>query len=143
MRLRLIPAALLVLVSGCARAATPPPPADNTAQICAQWVASVKPFISTGNDAAPEAKAYQKAIADAYVGKELPRAKSMAIQRAYWSAQEKAPRALATQASSPALSAALAAYADELAGRVTDVVPEFAGSPSPVLQQLTKICEPG
>jgi len=141
-RLRLIPAALLVLVSGCARAA-PPPPADNTAQICAQWVASTKRFISRGADAAPEAEAYQKAIADAYAGKGLPRAKAMAIQRAYWSAQEKAPRALAPEASNPALRAALTAYADELAGRVTDVVPEFAGSPSPVLQQLTKICSPG
>jgi hypothetical protein len=141
-RLRLIPAALLVLVSGCAQAARQPP-ADNTAQICAQWIASTKPFISRGDDAAPEAKAYNKAIADAYAGKDLPRAKSIAIQHAYWSAQEKAPRALAAQANSPALSAALGAYANELAGRSTDVVPEFSGPSAPALEALTKICAPG
>jgi len=68
--------------------------------------------------------------------------KAQAIQRAYWSAQEKAPRALAAEATSARLRAALTAYADELAGRGTDVVPEFVGSDSPVLQALTAICDP-
>jgi hypothetical protein len=131
--------AVLLLLSGCSGPA-PAAPADNTADICAQWVASATPFLSRGEDAAPEAKAYQKAMADAYAGKEIPQGRALKIQRAYWGAQEKAPRALATRATSPRLRAALAAYADELAGRSTDVVPEFAGSASPVLQELTAIC---
>ena len=130
----------LLLLAGCAAAT--PAPADNTAAICAQWVASTKPFLSRGADAAPEAKAYNQAMADAYAGREMPPAESIAIQRAYWGAQEKAPRALAARATSPRLRSALSAYADELAGRGTDVVPEFSGSASPVLQALTAICAP-
>jgi hypothetical protein len=133
----------VVLLSGCAASRSPAgPPADNTADICAQWTASTKPFLSRGADAAPEAKAYQKAMVDAYAGKEMPSEKAQAIQRAYWSAQEKAPRALAAEATSARLRAALIAYADELAGRGTDVVPEFVGSTSPVLQALITICAP-
>jgi hypothetical protein len=73
----------------------------------------------------------------------MPTEKALAIQRAYWSAQEKAPRALAATATSPQLRAALTAYADELAGRGTDVVPEFVGSASPALEALTAICPAG
>ena len=140
------PAAVLaavVLLSGCAASGSPAaPPADNTVDVCAQWTVSTKPFVSRGADAAPEAKAYQKAMAEAYAGKEMPSEKAQAIQRAYWSAQEKAPRALAAEATSARLRAALTAYADELAGRGTDVVPEFVGSASPVLLALNAICDP-
>ena len=135
--------AALLLLSGCSGTSPAAQPVDNTADICAQWVASTKPFLSRGADAAPEAKAYQEAMADAYAGKEMPTEKALAIQRAYWSAQEKAPRALAATATSPQLRAALTAYADELAGRGTDVVPEFVGSASPALEALTGICPGG
>ena len=131
----------VLVVSGCAVGAQGPP-ADNSADVCARWVASTKPFTSRGADAAPEARAYQKAMADAYAGKEMPSAKAIKIQRAYWSAQEKAPRALAATATSPQLRTALTEYADELAGRGTDIVPEFVGTDSPVLEQLTTMCKP-
>lgn len=133
--------AALLLLSGCSVPA-PAAPADNTADLCARWVAAAEPFLSRGEDAAPEARAYRNAMADAYAGKEMPQQQALTIQRAYWGAQEKAPRALAAQATSPHLREALTDYADELAGRSTDLVPEFTGSDSPVLLSLTAICGP-
>ena len=135
--------AVVLLASGCSGPATVAEPVDNTVEVCAQWTASTKPFISRGADAAPETKAYQQAMADAYAGKQLPTEKALAIQRAYWSAQEKAPRALAGTATNPKLRAALSAYADELAGRASDVIPEFVGSTSSALEALIAICTPG
>jgi hypothetical protein len=143
-RLRLsitVLAVAVALIAGCGRA--PAAPVDNTADICGRWLDSVAPFISRGADAAPEAKAYQAAMSDAYAGKERPQSEMIAIQKAYWNGQEKAPRELARQATNPRLRAALGDYADELAGRATDVIPEFTGSASPVLQALTAICPAG
>jgi hypothetical protein len=135
--------AALLLLSGCSGPApAPAAPADNTADLCARWVASTKPFLSRGEDAAPETTAYRNAMSDAYAGKEMPQKQALAIQRAYWGAQEKTPRALAAEATSPHLREAFTNYADELAGRSTDVVPEFTGSDSPVLLSLTAICGP-
>jgi hypothetical protein len=140
----------LLLVAGCSSigntATRSTAPADNTAAICAQWTASIKPFTSTGADEAPEAKAYQKAMADAYDGKGMPEEQEIDIQHAYWSAQEKEPRKLAAQATEAELRDALTAYADELDGRSEDVLPEFVGMTSPARQQLDTLCktpEPG
>jgi hypothetical protein len=133
--------AALALVSGCSSA--PAVPVDNTADICARWITAAMPYLSRGAGSAPEAKAYQQAMSDAYAGKEIPQAKMIAIQRAYWGAQEKAPRELAAKATNPNLRDALTNYADELNGRGTDVIPEFVGSTSPVLQALEKICPAG
>jgi hypothetical protein len=143
--------ASLLLTAGCSfgsggAAARSTASADNTAAVCAQFVASVKPFISTGADEAPEAKAYAKVMADAYQGKEVPEGQEIDIQHAYWSALEKAPRALAAKATNAALRDALSAYADELDGRSEDVLPEFVGMESPAHQELDKLCdtpEPG
>jgi hypothetical protein len=133
---------VLALLAGCSGPAAPAAPADNSADICARWVAAAKPFLARGDDAAPEAKAYQQVLSDAYAGIEKPQKQVLAVQKAYWLAQETAPRALAAEATSPHLSEALTNYADELAGRSTDMVPDFAGSASPVLQSLTAICGP-
>ena len=132
----------VLLLSGCSSQVPAAQPVDNTAELCAQWRESTLPFLSRGSDAAPEAKAYQEAMADAYAGKTMPTAKATAIQRAYWSAQEKAPRALAAEATSARLREAFIAYADELAGRGTDVIPEFEGSQSATLEALIAICAP-
>jgi hypothetical protein len=144
-RLRLsfvILTATVLLLPGCGarRAPVAATPADNTADVCARWVASTKQFTSHGADAAPAAKAYQKAIADEYAGRGLPQKQALEIQRDYWSAQESTPRALAAEATSPRLRAALSAYADELTGRAADVVPEFAGSTSAALTTLNWLC---
>jgi hypothetical protein len=144
----LVPIAGLLLTAGCSSmsgsaTAQPTTPADNTAGICAQWTAAVKPFVSTGADEAPEAKAYQKVMADAYEGKEVPEGQQIQVQHAFWSAQEKAPRALAAEATSADLRDALTAYADELDGRSEDVLPEFVGMTSPARQELDTLCKTG
>jgi hypothetical protein len=139
----------LLLVTGCSTlsglaagtTSQPAAPADNSATICAQWTASTKPFLSTGADEAPEAKAYQKAMAAAYEGKSVPEQQEIRIQHAYWSAQEKAPRELAAQATDAGLRGALTAYADELDGRSEDVLPEFVGMTSPARQELDALCK--
>ena len=136
----------LLLTAGCSSlsggtASGPAAPADNTASICAQWTAADKPFVSTGADEAPEAKAYQKVMADAYQGKEVPEGQEIQVQHAYWSAQEKAPRALAAEATSAELRDSLSAYADELDGRSEDVLPEFVGMTSPARQELDTLCK--
>jgi hypothetical protein len=137
-------AAGLLLLAGCGMRPGRPvaAPTDNTADICARWLASTKPFLSPGADAAPEATAYRTAIADQYAGAGLPQSRILAIQRAYFTAQEAAPRALATEATSPRLRDALTAYADELKGRAADLVPEFAGTPSAAFTTLTAACAP-
>jgi hypothetical protein len=144
--LSLAVSAALLLAAGCssqpvAGAAAPATPSDNTAGICAQWTASLKPFTSTGAGEAPVAKAYQKAMADAYEGKNLPEQQEIDIQQAYWSAQEKAPRELAAKAASAELRDDLLAYADELDGRSEDVLPEFVGMTSPARQDLDTLCK--
>jgi hypothetical protein len=136
----------LLLTAGCSSltggaTAGPATPADNTASICARWTTAEQPFISTGSDEAPEAKAYQKVMADAYQGKEVPEGRQIQVQQAYWSAQEKAPRALAAEATSADLRDALSAYADELDGRSEDVLPEFVGMTSPARQTLDTLCK--
>lgn len=139
--------AALLLTAGCSSlsspgaASTPATPADNTASICAQWTASLKPFTSTGAEEAPVTKAYQKAMADAYEGKDLPEQQEIDAQQAYWSAQEKAPRELAPKATSAELRDDLLAYADELDGRSEDVLPEFVGMASPARQDLDTLCK--
>ncbi|MEU7906909.1 hypothetical protein [Actinoplanes sp. NPDC049118] len=110
-------------VSGCGAATDEPRKnADNTVALCTRWKDSTRAFVGSEN-LAPEAQAYNKAIQDQYVGKQHPKAELIEIQRAYWSAQETVPRALATEATDPKLSDAFSAYADELRSRAAGQVP--------------------
>jgi hypothetical protein len=138
----IVPAAALA-VSGCGAVTNEPQkPADNTVALCRRWKDSTLTFMGSKN-LASEAQAYNEAIQDQYVGKQRPKAELIEIQRAYWSAQEAMPRALAAEATDPKLSDAFSAYADELRSRAAGQVPatgDAMGSPSQTT--LTSLCWP-
>jgi hypothetical protein len=136
--------AAALTVSGCGAATDErPKPADNTAALCARWKDSTQAFVGSKEQLAPEAQAYNQAIEDQYVGKQRPKAELIEIQRAYWSAAEVVPRALAAEATDPKLRDALSAYADELRDRAAGKLPETGDAMgSPGLMTLRSLCSP-
>jgi hypothetical protein len=101
-------------VGGCSKDPGPAPKPDNTAEVCAEYVASTHP--ESANQS-PETKAYNKLIADSYVGKADPTsATSAPIVTAYYAAMSRDTRALAERATRKATRDAFNGLADAMKG---------------------------
>ena len=104
-------------LSGCSGGEPASPPgeapsaaaAGDTKTVCTEWMAAEQPFLL---NTAPEAKAYNKVMADSYQGRQTARAGE--VQRAYWSAWADAIRPLVGRAGTPELQAALTAHVEDL-----------------------------
>jgi hypothetical protein len=137
--------AALLTVSGCggagpagpnkavsaAASAAASPPAGDTVSVCARWKEAQLPYLT---NTAPEAKAYAKAIADSYQGKET--AGVLEIQLAFWSAWADAVRPLAAEAAAPELQAALSTQVEELDRRAAGGSIDSAQMPFAPVQEL-------
>jgi hypothetical protein len=134
MRAGAVVAAAMLAVSGCGGdtpEAAPVATADNTA-VCAQWKESQLPYLL---HTAPEAKAWARAVADSYQGKEP--ANAVEIQRAYFSAWAEATRPLVARAGTPELKSALTEQVAELDKRAAAGTADFAQQP---LTQALEVC---
>jgi hypothetical protein len=146
----LVLAAIVAVSGGCTSDGSPAPgptaagptaappaaaAADNTAEICAGYLAAVRPYL-TGE--APEAVAYGKLTADEYVGKKVSASKKAAVTKAFWTAQEVAVRPFADRAEDPALRTALTRYADELIEKAAGN--RFDGIASDATMSLLQLC---
>ena len=104
----------------------------DTGAVCARWMEAQKPFLL---HTAPEAKAYDKAMSDAYQGKKTPNA--VEIQRAYWSGWADAIRPLVEQAGTAELKTALTAQITELDRRAAAEKVDVA---KPAFTPIQELC---
>ena len=124
--------AVVLALGGCGGdAPQPAPTAADPAAFCARWKAAQLPFLLY---TAPEAKAWAKAVADSYQGKEP--ADAVAIQRAYFSAWAQATRPLAAQASTPELRTALTEQVAELDRRAAAGAADY----TPPITRALEVC---
>ncbi|AGZ43026.1 hypothetical protein [Actinoplanes friuliensis] len=119
----------LLVVGGCGGETAAPEPAasavaDNQAAVCARWKEAQLPFLA---GTAPEAKAYTRAMADSYQGKET--AGALEIQKAFWTGWADAIRPLVAEATGPELKKALTAQVGELEQRAATGQVDFAQQP--------------